>query len=139
MRFIDASVFVHAYLKPRRDLTSGEVQIKEDARRIVGRLNDGEAALTSSVHLGEIANIMEDYLPMKEALEIERALCIRDTIEIMAVNRPDCFEALAEAEKNQVGLTDALAVVLMRRKDITEIYSFDKDFDGILGIKRVRK
>lgn len=139
MRFIDASVFVHAYLKPRRDLTSGEVQIKEDARRIVGRLNDGEAALTSSVHLGEIANIMEDYLPMKEALEIERALCIRDTIEIMAVNRPDCSEALAEAEKNQVGLTDALAVVLMRRKDITEIYSFDKDFDGILGIKRVRK
>jgi uncharacterized protein len=139
LRFVDASVFVHAYLKPKRNLTAGEIQIKEAARRIVSRLNDGEEALSSSVHIAEIASIMEDYLPLKEAQEIENALCLRDTIEVDAVSRSDCMEALAEAEQNQLGFTDALAVVLMKRRGVSEIYSFDRDFDHISEIMRIRK
>lgn len=139
MRFVDASVFVHAYLKPKRNLTTSEIQMKENARRIVSRLNEGEAAFTSSVHLAEIANIVEDYLPIKEAHEVESAICLRDTIEIETVSRSDCSEALAVSEENQLGLTDALAIVLMRRNGVTEIYSFDKDFDYISDIRRVRK
>ncbi len=139
MKFVDASVFVHAYLKPKRTLTAGEIQIKEDARRIVKRVNEGEEVITSAVHLAEIANILEDYLPMDEALEIEKALCLRDTIKIENVKRSDCSDAIVEAEDKRIGLSDALAVVLMRRRRVSEIYSFDSDFDEITGIKRIRK
>lgn len=97
MIFVDASVFVHAYLKPRRALTAEEIQIKSDAKKIVNRLNEGEKVLTSIVHFSEIANLLEGNLPRKEALEIERALCFRDTIEIASVEGRDCIEGLSVA------------------------------------------
>ena len=46
-RFMDASVFVHAYLKPKRPLKPQEVGVKEVAKRIVTRINGGERVLTS--------------------------------------------------------------------------------------------
>lgn len=139
MIFVDASVFVHAYLKPRRALTAEEIQIKSDAKKIVSRLNEGEKVLTSIVHFSEIANLLEGNLPRKEALEIERALCFRDTIEIASVNRRDCVEGLSVAEESGIGLADAIAQVLMKRNGIDEIYSFDQDFDKVPSIKRLRK
>ena len=110
------------------------MQIKEEAKKIVSRLNAGEKAITSVVHVAEIANILEDYLPQKEAAEIEKALCMRDTIEIERVDRSDCTKAISEADKWQVGLSDAIAYVLMKEKGIREIYSFD----GISEIRRIR-
>ncbi|MBI4918943.1 type II toxin-antitoxin system VapC family toxin [archaeon] len=32
-------------------------------------------------------------------------------------------------------INDCLALALMKRLGITQIYSFDRDFDGITGIK----
>ena len=139
MRFIDTSVFVHAYLKPKRALSVEEIRLKQDAKLIVSRLNQGEQVLTSVLHLSEIANVMEDYLPRVEALEIEKALFLRQEIEIESLDRVVCSEALFLAEKQGLGFTDAVACVLMKRKGLTEIYSFDHDFDRVDGIKRIRK
>ena len=139
MRCIDASVFVHAYLKPKRVLSVDEIRLKQDAKKIVSRLNQGEQVLTSVVHLAEIANVLEDYLPLSEALEIERALFLRQEIEIESVDRTMCLEALFLAEERGLGFTDAIACVLMKRKCLTEIYSFDHDFDRVPGIRRIWK
>ncbi len=139
MRFIDASVFVHAYLKPKRALSADEIQIKEDAKKIVARVNQGERVLTSVVHLAEIANVLEDYLPREEALEIERALCFREEIEIESLASADCYQALSEAEEQGMGFTDSIASLVMKRKGLSEIYSFDHDFDHAEGIKRIRR
>ena len=49
IRFVDASVFVHAYLKPRRELRPHEILIKKRARTIVSRINQGEPVLVSTV------------------------------------------------------------------------------------------
>ena len=139
LRFVDASVFVHAYLKPRRTLTPEETQIKKDAKSIVSRLNEGEPSIISVIHFSEIANLLEDNLPFREAIEIEKALSTRSSIEIETVEKKDCLDALVEAEQRNMGLTDALACMLMRRKQIHEIYSFDRDFDNVPDIKRIRK
>ena len=139
MRFIDASVFVHAYLKPRRTLSVEETRLKQDAKNIVNRLNQGEQVLTSVVHLAEIANVLEDYLPQAEAIEIEKALFSREEIEIEPLDRVACSAALFLAEEQGLGFTDAIACVLMKRKGLKEIYSFDHDFDRVAGIKRIRK
>jgi len=49
----------------------------------------------------------------------------------------DFPSALQEVRDEQVGLTDALAYASMKERGVTEIYSFDKDFDRFGDIARV--
>lgn len=137
MKFIDASVFVHAYLKHSRSLTPSESAIKANAKKIVLRVNEGERVVTSAVHIAEIANLLEEYIPMEEAARIERTLCLRENIDVASVTRRDCVAALEETESRGIGLSDSLAYVIMKDRGIAELYSFDRDFDVISGLKRV--
>jgi predicted nucleic acid-binding protein len=49
----------------------------------------------------------------------------------------DYSKTAVEAGKAAIDFVDALSLAVMRRERIDEVYSNDKDFDGILGIKRV--
>jgi predicted nucleic acid-binding protein len=82
LRFIDASVFVHAFLKPKRDLKKHEVEIKEAAKEIVKRINDGEKVATTLVQISEIANILESYMPVKMALGVEEFLLMAGNVKV---------------------------------------------------------
>ncbi len=136
-RFVDASVFVHAYLKPRRELRPRESQIKRHARAIVTRINEGEPVVTSTVHFAEIANLLEDWMVLSEAQEVLLGLATIDNVRILSVTRNDLLDALALATSEPVGTTDALAVVLMGREGARDIYSFDRDYDRFDGIRRL--
>lgn len=136
-RFVDASVFVHAYLKPQRDLRPEETRIKKRARAIVTRISRGEPVSLSVVHFSEVANLLEDWMPLREAQTIQLGLATMENVEILSVTRDDLLGALDLASEMAVGSTDALAVVLMRKQDAMEVYSFDRDFDRIGGIRRV--
>jgi len=136
-RFVDASVFVHAYLRPRRELKAHERQIKARAREIVTRINEGEGVVTSVVHVAEVANLLEEWLPLADGREVLRGLCTRETVEIVEADRRDLLEALAVGAETGVGTTDALAAVLMRAHGVREVYSFDADFDRVQDIRRV--
>ena len=136
-RFVDASVFVHAYLRPRREQKAHERQIKARAREIVTRINEGEDVVTSVVHVAEVANLLEEWLPLTDAREVLRGVCTRETVEVVAADRRDLLEALAVGGETGVGTTDALAAVLMRAHGVREIYSFDADFDRIPDLRRV--
>lgn len=136
-RFVDASVFVHAFLVPKRSLQPHEQKLKSHARAIVSRLFEGEEATTSTVHFAETSNILEDRIPLADAHMVERGILLRDTIEILPATRRDLAEALVEAANAEAGITDSLAVVLMRREGLQEVYSFDRDFDRFEGIRRV--
>lgn len=136
-RFVDASVFVHAYLRPRRALQPHELRIKEGARGIVARISGGEAVATSVVHFGEIANVLEDWMSIEDARAVQVGLFQRDTIELLSVRRVEILEALSLAAEFGAGTSDALAVALMRANGISEVYSFDRDFDGFPGVRRL--
>jgi len=47
----DASVLVHAFIKPKRKLKPHEVEIKETAKKIVSRINEGEEVGITVVQL----------------------------------------------------------------------------------------
>ncbi len=136
-RFVDASVFVHAYLKPRRTLRPQEVAIKKRARTIVTRINEGERVFLSTVHFAEIANLLEDWMALSEAQAIQLTLATMDNVEILPVTRTDLVEALDFATERGVGTTDALAVVLMQEEGARDIYSFDRDYDRFDEVRRV--
>jgi len=135
--FVDANVFVYAFLKPKRKLQPHEQKIKDAAKKIVTRINEGEETVTSVVHFSEICNILEDHLPFKEACTMEKGLLFMDNIAIKEVSDEDYLKALAIAEDQQVGANDALAYVLMKEAGITRIYSFDKDFNEFKDIHTI--
>jgi uncharacterized protein len=83
-----------------------------------------------------VANILEDHMAMGDALAVEEALLFKQSISVAPVSREDYFAALREAKEGQVGLTDALAYVVMKERGLKEAYSFDRDFDR-LGLVRV--
>ena len=135
MKFVDASVFIHAFIKPKRELKPHEVKIKQVAQKIVKRINEGEKIAISVANMTEIANLLEPYMSLDGALTIEEFL-IRSA-KLVTVNKQQYLEALKIAKEKRVGLNDALTYVVMLKNKIYEIYSFDKDFDKLEGIKRL--
>jgi len=136
LRFVDASVFVHAFLKPKRKLKDHEVKIKESAKSIVKRINNGEEIGITVVQIAEIANLLENYLPLNEALKVEEFLLLARNVKVFDVTKRDCLRALKVAREKKVGLSDAIAYVIMIDNNVKEIYSFDRDFDR-LNVKRI--
>jgi predicted nucleic acid-binding protein len=124
-------------MRPKRRLSESEARIKKSAKEIIGRLSGGEEVHMTVVHVVEVANILEENLPLGEALQIMGALLSKENILMTGVNREDCLAAQRAAKEGKVGLSDAIAFVAMRNSGLEEVYSFDRDFDRLDGIRRV--
>jgi len=137
--YVDANVFVYAFLKTKRQLQLNELEIKQAAKNIVARISKGEKVITSVVHFSEICNVLEDHLPSEEAILLEKGLLYRENVSICEVAKEDYIKAVSIAEEPDVGVNDALAYVIMKKQAIRTIYSFDKDLDAFTDIQRVIK
>ncbi len=138
MRFLDSSVFLHAFLKPRRPLTKEELEVKEKAKSIVRSVERGEEVLTTVVHLSEVANIIESRLGVEASVKVMVKLLSMSNVVVDDVTRRDYEKAVALAVKHRVGVNDALAYVRMREHGISEVYTFDKHFKSLPGVKVVQ-
>jgi len=137
--YVDANVFVYAFLKTKRQLQQNELEIKQAAKNIVARISKGEKVITSVVHFSEVCNVLEDHFPSEEAILLEKGLLYRENISICEVAQEDYIKAVSIAEEHTMGVNDALAYVIMKERDIRTIYSFDKDLDAFTDILRVIK
>lgn len=137
MRFLDASVFLHAYLKPSRKVPDDVEVIKRKAKAIVKRIEDGEEALTSLVHISEIANILGARADLETTCDIISGLLDLPNLNVAEPSKKLYESAVEESRSYRIGVNDALAWILMKREDISEIYSFDGDYDRIEGLKRI--
>lgn len=139
MRFVDASVFLYAFLKPKKVLSKSMLELKENAKRILTRINEGEDVITTVVHLSEIANILETRTSKVKSAEYIEAILSKQTIHVYDVDVASYAEAVLKAKEEGLGVNDALALIFMEKLGISEIYSFDKDFDKIKWVKRIWK
>jgi uncharacterized protein len=137
--YVDANVFVYAFLKTKRQLQPSELEIKQAAKNIVARISKGEKVVTSVVHFSEVCNVLEDHLSPEEAFLLEKGLLYKENVSICEVSQEDYIKAVSIAEDHSVGVNDALAYVLMKERAIQSVYSFDKDLDAFTDIKRVTK
>jgi hypothetical protein len=136
-RFLDSSVYLHAYLRTKRKLSTEETEIKGKAVRILEKVDGGDPVAISVVHVSEILNIVEARLGVQKAQDILEAILATESISILEVSRRDYEEALVLSYRYAVGPNDALAATLCRRRMITEAYSFDRHFDNFTWLKRV--
>jgi predicted nucleic acid-binding protein len=139
MSFVDASVFLYAYLRPRRAVSSKVAEMKKASKAILRRINTDEKVYSSLVHLSEVANILEALLPVNESHKIMRDLLYTATMVIHEPTKGNYLDAIEVAQEVSVGLNDALAYVLMKSSDVKEIYSFDRHFDRFDDIKRIHE
>jgi len=131
MRFIDANVFIYAVLKPKRKLNERGMEIKNAAKEIFKRVNEGEEVITTVVHLSEVANVLEDATNLSLSIPFLRDIMLKRNVIIEKVSDEDYMESVLLADEKRVSINDALAYILMRRKGIEEIYTFDKHFENL--------
>jgi predicted nucleic acid-binding protein len=138
MKFLDANPFVYAFYKPRRALTVEEARMKEEAKAIVNKVNRGEEqVLTSVVHISEVSNILKRKMTIAELAELLSGLLTSENVQVEGVTAEDYLGATESAPDLGVDPNDSLAVRLMRSHGVQDIFTFDRGFDKIEGVKRV--
>jgi len=137
MIFIDANVFIYAFMAPRRSLKEHEKNIKDGAREIIERIENGEKVVTSLVHLSEVSNVLENAMKNEQLVELLRSILEKENVLVMDCGADSYLLALDLAIDYGIGPNDALALVIMGQLGISRIYSFDSHFSGIDGVERV--
>jgi predicted nucleic acid-binding protein len=131
MRFIDTNVFIYAVLKPKTALPDAVLRKKTAAKEIFLRVNTGEPVTTTTVHLSEVANVLEDAAGILFACDLLSAIFLKPTINVEPVSADDYRDSIRLAQKSAVSINDALAVIIMERQGIDEIYTFDRHFKQV--------
>ncbi len=140
MKFLDANVFIYAYYKPKKQLTEKEKQMKEQAKKIITDISQGkEQAITTVVHLSEMVNILKHGMPLEKLTEVIRGLLMMGNIKVQGVSKEAYFAANELGDDIKLEANDALAIDVMKSNNVTEIFTFDKDFDSVEGITRIPK
>ena len=132
MRFVDSNVFIYHL--------AGDPSYGKKAKEILLRIENGEIASTSTFVVAQACA----YLRWRRALD-SIPLFIDLLRSLPMLEKHDTlFEdfTAAYALKEKSGLSwrywdDLVIVSQMERLGISEIYSNDKDFDGILGVRRI--
>src|SRR5208337_1376099 len=118
MRFIDANVFIYAVLKPKTALPDAVLRKKIAAKAIFLRVNAGEPVVTTTVHLSEVANVLEDAAGLPFATDLLSAILLKPTITAEPVASDDYRESVRRAGNLGISINDALAVIVMERRGI---------------------
>ena len=137
MRFVDSNIFLHAYLIPRRALTRDEQRIKNEAKAIVKRIEEGEHVATTVVHLSEVVNVVETGLGVRESLGFLAWVLTSENMKVYSVDVKDYGSALLLAKEKSISANDALAYLFMKTHGINEIYTFDKHFKKFEDIMKL--
>jgi predicted nucleic acid-binding protein len=137
-RFLDANIFIYAYYKPRKQLLQKEKQMKQQAQQIIRNVTQGkEQVATTVVHLSETANILKHAMNSEQLTRLLRALYMHDNITIYGVTRDAYLAAVELADDLKLEPNDALAIDIMKQNGVTEIYTFDQDFNNLQGITKL--
>lgn len=112
--------------------------MKDEAKRILEMISGGkEKAITTTVHLSETVNILKHGMDPQRLADLIVQLLSLDNLRVENVDRDDYLAAAELGRDLNRDPNDALGVIVMREHRIRQIYSFDRDFDGIEGVERL--
>ena len=132
MRFVDSNVFIYVLVKSPKD----DYII---AKRILQRIEEGEEAVTNTAVIQEIVNWLEYNNRRKEIEKLLTAINSYITMKKAEVSWSDMIAAIDDMNKYGLDFVDALTLQTMKRNNINEIYTNDRDFDRVKWIRRVWK
>jgi uncharacterized protein len=131
MRFLDTNILL-------RYFTRDDEAKAQKALALLQRVENGEEKVETSLPV-----IFETVFTLKKEYKIPLAqikdylLPILRSRGLKLPSKTLCIAALHLFAKQNISYADAFKAVYMQAKDLTEIYSWDTDFDHIAGITRV--
>jgi predicted nucleic acid-binding protein len=129
MRFVDTNVFIYAL--------TAHPRFGENARRILERIEGGEAAVTSTLVLCEVAWVLEAMGRQGDINStLEKILSYR-TLEVVEFSGDDLLMGANNMAIYDVDFNDGVNVAIMMRLGVSEAYSNDKKHLGRLGLLKL--
>ena len=132
MRFVDSNVFIYVLVKSPKD-------DYETAKRILQRIEEGEAAITNTAVVQEIVDWLEYNNKRREVEKLLTAINSYITMKKAEVSWNEMMEAISDMKKYDLDFVDALTLQTMKKNNVKEIYTNDKDFNRVKGIRRIWK
>jgi uncharacterized protein len=128
--FVDANVPMY--------MMGDDDRLRIDAQRAVERLTAERRRLVTSSEVFQEVLHRYTSIGCRDALEPTFEALRGLVDEVLAVGELDVFAAkdLLHAHP-KLSARDAVHAAVMRRRGITEILSFDRGFDVLIGIKRL--
>lgn len=133
LRFLDANIII-------RHVTRGNEKLSRKAYRILEQIENGSAcATTCESVIAECVYVLSSRSLYRFTREqVKTALMVILSFRGLKLPYKRVYQqALELYAASRIDFTDALAVAHMERQKITDIYSFDTDFDHFSGIKRI--
>jgi len=132
LRFVDSNVFIYVLVKSPKD-------DYETAKRILQRIEEGEAAITNTAVVQEIVDWLEYNNKRREVEKLLTAINSYITMKKAEVSWNEMMEAISDMKKYDLDFVDALTLQTMKKNNVKEIYTNDKDFNRVKGIRRIWK
>lgn len=130
-RFVDTNVFL-------RYLTADDKVKYKRCRALFERAVNGEDVLiTSDMVIAEVIWTLLSYYKVSKEDVIEKVSIILNTPNLKVENHKIMTEALLLYSIKSIDFIDAYNAIYIKHNKVEEIYSYDKDFDGVAFLKRV--
>ncbi len=128
--FIDTNILL-------RFLTKDDNSKYEKCKEVFKKAVEGEVALaTSAMVVAELIWTLTSYYKVSKADVIEKVSIIVGTESLDLPEKDLILDALVLYGRKNIDYIDAYNAAFMQRHGLSEIYTYDEDFDSIEGIQR---
>ncbi len=137
MIYLDANIFIYAYFKPKKGkpLSNKMKWCKEEAKKIVQKINEEENNYCISlIQLSEVVNLLKNVMSWENLQEFIMGLISNKSIEIIEVSKMLYINAVNKMTEFKMDSNDLSAYLLMKEKNIKEIYTFDQQYENLPDI-----
>jgi predicted nucleic acid-binding protein len=123
-RFVDSNVFIYAI--------TAHPRFGKTARNILERIEKGEAALTSTLVLCEIAWVLEAMGRQGDIKPTLEKILSYKTLKIADFNEDDLLVGASNMAAENIDFNDGVNLALIMRLGVSEVYSNDQKHLGKL-------
>ena len=137
MIYLDANIFIYAYFKPKKGkaLSNKIKWCKEEAKKIVQKINEEDSDYCISlIQLSEVVNLLKNVMSWENLQEFIMGLISNKSIEIIEVSKMLYINAVNKMTEYNMDSNDLSAYLLMKEKNIKEIYTFDQQYEDLPNI-----
>lgn len=118
MRFVDTNIFIYAI--------TAHPRFGETAKRILKRIEEGEAATTSTLVLCEVAWVLEAMGRQPDVKPTLEKILSYNSLEVVAFDENDLLMGANNMITNNTDFNDGVNAAIMMRIGISEAYSNDQ-------------
>ena len=137
MIYLDANIFIYAYFKPKKgkSLSNKIKWCKDEAKKMVQKINKEENNYCISlIQLSEVVNLLKNVMSWENLQELIMGLISNKSVEIIEVSKMLYINAVNKMTEYNMDSNDLSAYLLMKEKNIKEIYTFDQQYEDLPDI-----